>query len=130
MRSRVADRLGALAAAGAGVAEGSGRSRAGEALSERPGGGVAAANPVGGAATAVRSSDRRKRRDGSFEFRGHTGVEQGTRLRTAIEGVLGRKAKQDGRSPGQRRMDGLDELARRACRGQWENQQKGSRENP
>src|SRR5919198_899257 len=60
------------------------------------------------------SFDTRKRRDGSFEFTGHTGVEQGTRLRTAIEGVLGRKAKQDGRSPGQRRMDALDELARRA----------------
>ena len=66
------------------------------------------------AAHEFRFFDIRKRRDGSFEFSGHTGVEQGTRLRTAIEGVLGRKAKQDGRSPGQRRMDGLDELARRA----------------
>ncbi|HYZ01910.1 MAG TPA: DUF222 domain-containing protein, partial [Candidatus Binatia bacterium] len=66
------------------------------------------------AAHEFRFFDIRKRRDGSFEFTGHTGVEQGTRLRTAIEGVLGRKRKQDGRSPGQRRMDALDELARRA----------------
>src|SRR5919204_4133218 len=66
------------------------------------------------AAHEFRFFDIRKRRDGSFEFTGHTGVEQGTRLRTAIEGVLGRKRKGDGRSPGQRRMDALDELARRA----------------
>ena len=58
--------------------------------------------------------DVRKRRDGSFEFSGQAGIEQGTRVRTALEGLLGRKAKGDGRSPGQRRMDALDELARRA----------------
>src|SRR5919197_1554636 len=66
------------------------------------------------AAHEFRFFDIRKRRDGSFEFSGHTGVEQGTRLRTAIEGVLGRKRKGDGRSAGRRRMDALDELARRA----------------
>src|SRR5919201_919297 len=49
------------------------------------------------AAHEFRFFDIRKRQDGSFEFSGHTGVEQGTRLRTAIEGVLGRKAKGDGR---------------------------------
>jgi hypothetical protein len=58
--------------------------------------------------------DIRQRWDGSFELTGQAGIEQGTRLRTALEGVLGRKAKRDGRSPGQRRMDALDELARRA----------------
>ena len=66
------------------------------------------------AAHEFRFCDIRQRRDGSFEFSGHAGVEQGTRLRTAIDGVLGPRAKDDGRSPGQRRMDGLDELARRA----------------
>ena len=58
--------------------------------------------------------DIRQRWDGSYEFSGHAGVEQGARLQTAVEGVLGKRAKDDHRKAGQRRMDGLDELARRA----------------
>src|SRR5919197_1358682 len=62
------------------------------------------------AAHEFRFFDIRKRRD-SIEFSGVAGIEQGTRLRTALEAAMGRKRKGDGRSAGQRRVDAPDEVA-------------------
>ena len=51
--------------------------------------------------------------DGGFELEGYLDPERGTRLKVAIEGVLGPRRKDDLRSPAQRRADGLDEVVRR-----------------
>src|SRR5438105_10243902 len=51
--------------------------------------------------------------DGGFELEGYLDPERGARLKTAINGVLGPRRKDDLRSPAQRRADGLDEVARR-----------------
>jgi hypothetical protein len=52
--------------------------------------------------------------DGGYAIEGYLDPERGARLKTAINGVLGPRRKGDERSPGQRRADGQDELARRA----------------
>jgi hypothetical protein len=48
--------------------------------------------------------------DGGFDVEGYLDPERGARLKTALNGVLGRRPKGDERSPGQRRADGLDEI--------------------
>jgi hypothetical protein len=52
--------------------------------------------------------------DGGCDIEGYLDPERAARLKTAINGVLGPRRKGDERSAGQRRADGLDELARRA----------------
>jgi hypothetical protein len=52
--------------------------------------------------------------DGGCDIEGYLDPERAARLKTAINGVLGPRRKGDERSPGQRRADGLDELAGRA----------------
>jgi hypothetical protein len=52
--------------------------------------------------------------DGGYAIEGYLDPERGARLKTAINAVLGPRRKGDERSPGQRRADGQDELARRA----------------
>ena len=51
--------------------------------------------------------------DGGYDLEGHLDAECGTRLKVAIQGVLGPRRKDDERSPAQRRADGLDELVTR-----------------
>jgi hypothetical protein len=48
--------------------------------------------------------------DGGYDIDGHLDVEAGTRLKVALQGVLGPRRKDDERGPGQRRADALDEL--------------------
>ena len=50
---------------------------------------------------------------GGYELEGYLDPEGGATLKTALEGVLGPRPKGDERSPGQRRADGLVELATR-----------------
>jgi hypothetical protein len=52
--------------------------------------------------------------EGGCDIEGYLDPERAARLKTAINGVLGPRRKGDERSPGQRRADGLDELAGRA----------------
>jgi hypothetical protein len=51
--------------------------------------------------------------DGGYAIEGYLDPERGARLKTAINGVLGPRQKNDHRTPGQRRADGLDDLAGR-----------------
>ena len=51
--------------------------------------------------------------DGGYEIEAYLDPECGATLKTALNGILGPRAKGDERSPGQRRADGLGELARR-----------------
>ncbi len=51
--------------------------------------------------------------DGCYEIEAYLDPECGATLKTALNGILGPRAKGDERSPGQRRADGLGELARR-----------------
>src|SRR5947207_9731422 len=50
---------------------------------------------------------------GSYDLEGHLDAEGGTMLKVAIDGVLGPRARDDRRSPAQRRADGLSEITRR-----------------
>ena len=54
-----------------------------------------------------------RRCDGSYDLEGHYDAEDGTMLKVAIDGVLGPRARDDRRSPAQRRADGLSEITRR-----------------
>jgi len=49
--------------------------------------------------------------DGGYDIEGYLDPERGARLKTAINGVLGPRRKDDKRRPSQRRADGLDEVA-------------------
>jgi Domain of unknown function (DUF222) len=51
--------------------------------------------------------------DGGYVLDGYLDPERGARLKTAIEGVLGPRRRDDGRTPSQRRADGLAEIADR-----------------
>ena len=51
--------------------------------------------------------------DGGYHLEGYLDPERGARLKTAIDGVLGPRRKDDKRSPGVRRADGLDEIVTR-----------------
>ena len=51
--------------------------------------------------------------DGGFDLEGRLDAENGTMLKVAIEGALGPRAKDDERSPAQRRAQGLNEVVRR-----------------
>ncbi len=51
--------------------------------------------------------------DGGYELEGYLDPEGGATLETALEGLLGPRPRGDERTPGQRRADGLVELARR-----------------
>jgi len=66
--------------------------------------------------------ERRRRRrhiqlsevfDGGYEIAGHLDPVGGATLKTAIQGLLGPRAKDDERTPGQRRADALVEIATR-----------------
>ena len=48
--------------------------------------------------------------DGGYDIEGYLDPVRGARLKTAINGVLGPRRKDDKRSPSQRRADGLDEV--------------------
>src|SRR5437879_3547655 len=48
--------------------------------------------------------------DGGYTLEGYLDPERGARLKTAIDGVLGPRRKDDKRSPGVRRADGLDDV--------------------
>src|SRR5439155_23903390 len=48
--------------------------------------------------------------DGGYHLEGYLDPERGARLKTAINGVLGPRRKDDQRSPGVRRADGLDDI--------------------
>ena len=70
----------------------------------------------------VAEEERRRRRrylhlretfDGGYELEGYLDPEGGATLKTALNGLLGPRPRQDQRSPGQRRADGLVELATR-----------------
>jgi hypothetical protein len=70
----------------------------------------------------VAEEERRHRRrylhlreafDGGYELEGYLDPEGGATLKTALNGLLGPRPRQDQRSPGQRRADGLVELATR-----------------
>jgi hypothetical protein len=51
--------------------------------------------------------------DGGYDLEGHLDAEGGTTLKVALQGLLGPRRKDDERTPGQRRADGLVEVARR-----------------
>ncbi len=55
--------------------------------------------------------------DGGYELEGYLDPEGGATLKTALNGLLGPRPRQDRRSPGQRRADGLVELATRVLDG-------------
>ena len=57
--------------------------------------------------------------DGCLELEGLLDPERGARVKTAIEGVLGPRRKDDQRTPAQRRADGLVELADRVMDSGW-----------
>jgi len=57
--------------------------------------------------------DLTRRWSGGFSVEGYLDVETGTMLKTALEGVLGPRARDDHRPPGKRRAAGLRELAKR-----------------
>ena len=54
-----------------------------------------------------------ERFNGGYDLEGYLDPIRGARLKTALEGVLGRRRKDDPRSPNQRRADGLDEIVTR-----------------
>ena len=51
--------------------------------------------------------------DGGYDLEGYLDPERGARLKTALDAVLGPRRKGDLRRPGQRRLDGLDEVVTR-----------------
>jgi len=51
--------------------------------------------------------------DGGFELQGYLDPEGGATLKTALDGILGRKARDDHRTPSRRRADGVIEMATR-----------------
>ncbi|MBO0838376.1 MAG: DUF222 domain-containing protein, partial [Actinobacteria bacterium] len=51
--------------------------------------------------------------EGGFDIQGYLDPERGLRLKTAIDGALGPRQKDDHRSPSQRRADGLDQVVTR-----------------
>jgi hypothetical protein len=51
--------------------------------------------------------------DGGYDLEGYLDPEGGATLKTALQGLLGPRRKDDERSPGQRRADALVEVARR-----------------
>jgi Domain of unknown function (DUF222) len=57
--------------------------------------------------------DLTRRWSGGFSVEGYLDAETGTMLKTALEGVLGPRAKDDLRSPGKRRAAGLRTLVRK-----------------
>jgi hypothetical protein len=74
----------------------------------------------------VAEEERRHRRrylrlseafDGGYDIEGYLDPEGGATLKTALEGLLGPRQKGDERTPGQRRADGLVEMATRALDG-------------
>ena len=50
---------------------------------------------------------------GSYDLQGYLNPERRARLKTALDAVLGPRRKGDLRRPGQRRLDGLDEVVTR-----------------
>lgn len=71
----------------------------------------------------VAEEERRHRRrylrlseafDGGYDLEGYLDPEGGATLKTALNGLLGPRPKDDERTPGQRRADGLVEIASRA----------------
>jgi hypothetical protein len=71
----------------------------------------------------VAEEERRHRRrylrlseafDGGYDLEGYLDPEGGATLKTALNGLLGPRPKDDERTPGQRRADGLVEIATRA----------------
>jgi hypothetical protein len=51
--------------------------------------------------------------DGGYEVEGYLDEIAGARLKTALDGVMGPRARSDERTPGQRRADALDEIVTR-----------------
>ena len=51
--------------------------------------------------------------DGGFEVEGYLDEVAGARLKTALDGVMGPRARDEERTPGQRRADALDEIVTR-----------------